>query len=145
MLESGNGGGSTAGECEATSMIKQLRLLEQAPPGAPARELFVSKEEFLIGRGSDCDLRLPDEAVSRHHCLLRIVGDEADVSDLGSSNGTFLNGQRIVSQVVVRTGDTLRVGPHTFIIDLGDGAPLDLAATLSDTMKKTVRLQPPDR
>jgi pSer/pThr/pTyr-binding forkhead associated (FHA) protein len=100
--------------------------------GAHAREILINAEDFLVGRGEDCDLALHDAEVSRHHCTIRFRGSEAVVSDLGSSNGTFLNGHRIVSQTRVRTGDELRLGTFRFLIDLGDDPdfriPTDLAA-----------------
>jgi pSer/pThr/pTyr-binding forkhead associated (FHA) protein len=100
--------------------------------GGHAREILINAEDFLIGRGEDCDLALHDAEVSRHHCTIRIRSGEAVASDLGSSNGTFVNGQRIVSQTRVRTGDELRLGTFRFLIDLGDDPdfriPTDLAA-----------------
>jgi pSer/pThr/pTyr-binding forkhead associated (FHA) protein len=100
--------------------------------GGHAREILVNTEDFLLGRGEDCDLALHDAEVSRHHCTIRIRGGEATVSDLGSSNGTFVNGTRIVSQAIVRTGDELKLGTFRFLIDLGDDPdfriPSDAAA-----------------
>src|SRR5262249_50988552 len=73
------------------------------------------------GRGTDCDLRLPVSDVSRHHCIIRLGIGEAAVVDLGSSNGTYLNGQRVRSQAALKSGDELKVGPCRFLVDLGDG------------------------
>ncbi|GLU49870.1 FhaA domain-containing protein [Nocardiopsis ansamitocini] len=49
----------------------------------------------LLGRGTDCDLRLVDNGVSRHHAEIRVEDDEAVLVDLGSTNGTFVNGQQV--------------------------------------------------
>src|SRR5262245_19562407 len=53
----------------------------------------------LIGRGDDCDLRLPPSYghadVSRHHCLIEIEPETVRIRDLGSRNGTFVNGEKI--------------------------------------------------
>jgi pSer/pThr/pTyr-binding forkhead associated (FHA) protein len=87
--------------------------------GTPNRkEIPITREEFLIGRGIDCDLRLGSSEVSRHHCLLRVRGDEATVIDLGSSNGTYLNGHRVRSQAVLQSGDELRVAAFRFALEL---------------------------
>ena len=100
--------------------------------GGHAREILINQEDFLLGRGEDCDLALHDAEVSRHHCIVRIRGGEAVVSDLGSSNGTYVNKHRIVSQATVRTGDELKLGTFRFLIDLGDDPefriPTDVAA-----------------
>ena len=61
------------------------KLLEHRANVDLRREIGVTKEEFLIGRGPDCDLRLAVPAVSRHHCLIRIRGGEATLTDLGST------------------------------------------------------------
>ncbi|MCS7047104.1 MAG: FHA domain-containing protein [Gemmataceae bacterium] len=97
-----------------------FRLLEPAQTGDRLREITIKSDEFLIGRGADCDLRLHDTSISRHHCLLRKRGSEVSVSDLGSANGTFVNGVRVLSQTELRTGDEIRVGDCRLIVDLGD-------------------------
>ncbi len=56
---------------------------------------FDSRETFLIGRDSNCHLRLTDQAVSRHHCLLDINPPYIKARDLGSKFGTFVNGEKI--------------------------------------------------
>ena len=96
------------------------RLIEPAQETQPGREHAVRGEEFLIGRGADCDLRLADQDVSRHHCLLRFRGGEAILVDLGSSNGTYVNGQRVVSQATLQSGFEVRVAHYRFLVDLGD-------------------------
>jgi pSer/pThr/pTyr-binding forkhead associated (FHA) protein len=103
--------------------------------GDAAREIAIHGEEFLIGRGADCDLRLPASAISRHHCLLRFRGNQASVADLGSSNGTFVNGKRLRSQTELRTGDEITVGEAHFLIDLGDGINHNDADSIASTRK----------
>ncbi len=58
------------------------------------RKLIVNRE-FSIGRGSDNDLCIPDNSVSRHHTLIRNEDDRAVIHDLGAANGVVVNGQRI--------------------------------------------------
>jgi pSer/pThr/pTyr-binding forkhead associated (FHA) protein len=96
------------------------KLIEPARGDERTREISITKEEFLIGRGLDCDLRVNDEDVSRHHCLIRVRGVDATVSDLGSRNGTFINGKRVLSQLPIITGDALDLGKCRFVVDLGD-------------------------
>src|SRR5579862_9306581 len=100
--------------------IMLAKLIEPAEGTAGMREISIQTDEFLIGRGPDCDLRLNDEDISRHHCLVRVRGNQASLSDLGSSNGTFHNGKRVLSQVPLMSGDEIRVGKCRFLVDLGD-------------------------
>src|SRR5437016_5441366 len=109
------------------------KLIEVANALDQTREISIVKDEFLVGRGSDCDLRLHDAAISRHHCLLRLRGDEATISDLGSSNGTYLNGQRVRSQAAVHNGDRLQLGDHVFLLQLGDQDPRNVQPEVDPT------------
>ena len=68
----------------------------------------------VIGRGSDADLQLLDQGVSRRHLDIQFDGDAATAYDLGSTNGTTINGHEVGSQVL-RHGDVLRLG-HTRIV-----------------------------
>ncbi|HMG37376.1 MAG TPA: GGDEF domain-containing protein [Blastocatellia bacterium] len=76
----------------------------------------VEKEQTLIGRGSQADLVLRDEIASRLHVeILRL--DQATcveyyISDLGSTNGTYLNGARLTAQQLLEDGDRVKVGNH---------------------------------
>jgi pSer/pThr/pTyr-binding forkhead associated (FHA) protein len=73
--------------------------------------------ESTIGRAIGCTIRIPSSAVSRLHCRLRIEHGVVTVEDLGSINGTFLNGARVRAIETVRPGDHLMVGPATFLIE----------------------------
>jgi pSer/pThr/pTyr-binding forkhead associated (FHA) protein len=101
------------------------KLLEVGAPEGQRREIAITKDEFLIGRAADCDLRLRISAVSRHHCLLRIRPGEASLADLGSANGTFVNGQRVRSQVSLHHGDKVGIGDVTFIVELEGPSGID--------------------
>jgi len=69
--------------------------------GANAGQIHqVAKPRVVLGRGAECDLQLQDSEVSRRHAMLEIHGDEALVSDLGSTNGTYVDGVRIKSATI---------------------------------------------
>lgn len=85
------------------------------------RDFAVSGEKTVLGRKQDCDLRIPTKDVSREHCALMASDDSVVVKDLGSSNGTFINGKRVAEQSV-EAGDRLKVGPVTFLVQI-DGKP----------------------
>ena len=79
----------------------------------------------VIGRRHDCDLYIPLMAVSRKHCQLIQNQDTVKVRDLGSRNGTYLNGER-VEEATVKPGDYVQIGPLTFLIQI-DGKPQKIA------------------
>jgi len=81
--------------------------------------LEISSKIVRIGRDNNNDLQLHDSEVSRFHAELQPVGDGFKVVDLGSSNGTFLNGDRITS-AAVSSGDRVQLGKtHIVIKDHG--------------------------
>ena len=87
------------------------------------RSFSMARDMTVIGRREDCDLRIPLGEVSRKHCRIVRDGDTLKLEDLGSSNGTFLNGQR-VQEAVLSPGDTIQVGPVVFVLQI-DGQPSD--------------------
>lgn len=74
------------------------------------RSIGIKRNRLLIGRAEECDVRPLSEDVSRRHCEVIVGPAEVWVSDLGSRNGTFVNGQRIVEKTKVDDGDIIRVG-----------------------------------
>jgi serine/threonine-protein kinase len=71
---------------------------------------FDQHDTFLIGRSDTAHLYLPDDRFfSRHHCLLEIAPPRCFLRDLGSTNGTFVHGQK-VSEVFLRNGDHIQGG-----------------------------------
>jgi pSer/pThr/pTyr-binding forkhead associated (FHA) protein len=87
------------------------------------RSFSLPKDITVIGRREDCDIRIPLGEVSRKHCRLIIEVETLRVEDMGSSNGTFLNGAR-VQEAVVQPGDALQVGSVVFVVQM-DGVPAD--------------------
>src|SRR5260370_31896626 len=79
---------------------------------------------FLIGRDSQCHLRLHCRLVSQLHCAIAAWAGKVRVRDLKSRNGTFLNGCRIDGEVAAEEGDRLKVGSHNFAFRVyADGRP----------------------
>jgi pSer/pThr/pTyr-binding forkhead associated (FHA) protein len=119
----------------------RARLIERGEKAEQTRDIPLSREEFLIGRGADCDLRLRENSVSRHHCMIRLANEEATILDLGSSNGTYVNGQRVRSQTTLRSGDELQVSTYRFVVELGDKQGIEFdTAVGGDPFTSTVKL-----
>lgn len=86
----------------------------------------ITKSEFLIGRGGDCDLVLPERQVSRHHLkILRQPGRFA-LQDLDSKNGTHLNGQPVTGTVPLQDGDEIQIALAVKLVFIGTGATVPL-------------------
>lgn len=99
------------------------------------RSLALPGSVMVIGRRSTCDLQVPVAAVSRKHCQLNRSEDELKIRDLGSRNGTFLNGERI-DEAAVKAGDRVKVGPVTFGFQI-DGEPAELDAPKTPKTKRS--------
>ena len=87
--------------------------------GHAGKEIAITKKRFVIGRGDDCQLRPQSDMVSRRHCEIRVEDGAISVRDLGSRNGTIVNGKVIEGPCELKMGDHLKVGPLDFevIID----------------------------
>lgn len=70
--------------------------------------------KFLIGREEDCQLRPNSDLVSRHHCVFTVDQYSIRLRDLGSTNGTQVNGERIRNTVVLNNGDKVSIGKLEF-------------------------------
>jgi serine/threonine-protein kinase len=82
---------------------------------------FDQHDTFLIGRSNEAHLYLPDDRFfSRNHCLLEIDPPRCFLRDLGSTNGTFVNGKR-VSQAFLRHGDQIQGGATVLMVEVSAG------------------------
>ena len=75
-----------------------------------------------IGR-EDCDVNLIDPEVSRRHATIRSADGSLAIEDLGSTNGTFVNDERITSVTVLRDGDSVRLGATVWTVSGATGPP----------------------
>src|SRR5258708_13878662 len=87
---------------------------EHGEPGVQ-RSYDIVTPVTLLGRGTDCDLRLVDPGVSRHHAEIRLEGPEIVLVDLGSTNGSFENGQPI-RRVTLTDGSRETMGRTTLVV-----------------------------
>ena len=100
------------------------------PPAAGIPRFFLEIEgrmhpvdrlPFVLGRGSDADLRLDDKGVSRRHLQLSMQGGAVVASDMGSTNGTLINGAPLRAPVVLANGSLLRMGNTRIIFHSSTG------------------------
>lgn len=100
--------------------------------GPQAGQVF-NVEEYpqTIGRGSGSDIVIPDKTLSRQHARIQVTSGGCVVEDLGSTNGTFVNGRRITGPTRLRPGDSLQVGT-TVTLSLNSNQPnLDNLETIA--------------
>lgn len=83
--------------------------------GEAAGTVFpVTERSLLVGRSLDAQVRINEQAISYEHARLEETDNGYALHDLGSTNGTYVNGQRLVERVVLASGDTIRMGSTTF-------------------------------
>ncbi len=75
------------------------------------------EERAMLGRSSEAELQLVDAKVSREHCRFTVRGKGLEVEDLGSHNGTFVNGERLKAPRRLTPGDEIAVGDSLFVVD----------------------------
>lgn len=91
-------------------MMATLMLLQ----GGEAIPYELNREETVIGRHPDCHIQLASDMVSRKHAQVVRSGDEYFVEDLGSGNGTYVNGKRIEAKTALKPDDRIKLGPILF-------------------------------
>lgn len=89
--------------------------------GGPVTERQVfAQPEVMLGRSASSEFTVPDETVSSRHARLSYHHKQWWIEDLNSTNGTFLNDERVGVPTVIVPGDELRVGNVIFLIGIGD-------------------------
>lgn len=103
---------------ESHLMAAQLKIIQGAFAGHTIR---MPTGKFLVGRESDCQCILDDLCVSRHHCVFILDRWALRVRDLGSRNGTLINGNRIGSwETVLVNGDMVTMGQWSVLVEIDD-------------------------
>ncbi len=113
-------------------MRVKLLVVHGRPQG---KSLLFPCGEFMFGRGEECHVRPNSDWVSRQHCLLRVTGEGVHLRDLGSRNGTLVNGARLKGERRLENGDRLQVGPLVFELELEEAATSSETLSLSNSLK----------
>lgn len=92
--------------------------------GGVKQQIPMKRARLLIGRKENCDIRIPLANVSREHCEVKVENGKVIVRDLGSSNGTYVNKER-VQEGELAAGSLLSVGPAVFVVQI-NGKPSNI-------------------
>ena len=112
----------------------QVNLKVTAGPYRGRIFSFTQHDSFLIGRNPDAHLCLPDDRFfSRNHCLLEINPPHSHVRDLRSTNGTFVNGQR-VANAFLKSGDRIQCGETILLVEVSTAPSRDLSETTQEAL-----------
>ncbi len=115
--------------------MAKLVILTQGMNGR-AHELKADKT--TIGRVEDNAFQIAESSVSSHHCEVLLRGNEVVIKDLNSTNGTFINDEKI-SESVLKSGQTLRLGQIELRLENGAAAPNAPATTPAKKSESVVR------
>lgn len=100
----------------------------------------ITTPKFLIGREDDCHLRPNSDMVSRHHCAFTVDDFGVRLRDLGSTNGTLVNGERIRGVAQLNEGDEIAIGKLNFQLLIGDTATAAATGPKLDLNSETAEL-----
>ena len=89
-----------------------MRLLHKLRAGDG--EIVLTPGTWVVGRTPNAGVYVPDALVSRRHALIRVGRDHCDILDLGSRNGTFVNGERVAGSQALKSGDKLLFGAFEY-------------------------------
>lgn len=132
-----------AGDRRATRREEWAYFLVHSTPGnddpASAERLQLGETPLRIGRRAPCELLLADHEVSGLHCELRVVDSVVLVTDLGSTNGTFVDGQRAAPTLAMRNGSALQVGSRYLKLEVRDLRELAEAEVLQRDLERARR------
>jgi S1-C subfamily serine protease len=104
--------------------------------GSPSQIVSVDSDEFVIGRDRTANLVVDDEKASRQHCRLdRLPNGDLELVDLGSTNGTRMNGARVAGSLPLHGGEVIRIGSHQIAVSrtepgVGQGTVIDTTGSM---------------
>jgi len=109
-------------------MAERYRLVMNAGPN-PGKVFELTMDSMSIGREASNDIVIQDSELSRNHARISRRGGAFVLEDLGSTNGTFVNRQRITSPRTLAPGDEIGLGENVVVTFQGEGAAATIAAS----------------
>jgi DNA-binding response OmpR family regulator len=106
---------------------EDLPILVASEGDLRGKRWVLDTDEFLIGRDSTCDLCVPDRQISRYHARIRRIEAGYSIEDLGSKNGTHLNGINLEKAEYLQDGDEIQVALAVKLIFVGSEATVPLS------------------
>jgi pSer/pThr/pTyr-binding forkhead associated (FHA) protein/predicted ester cyclase/ketosteroid isomerase-like protein len=94
-------------------------VMQQGP--TPGKVIPLTQDEIAIGRDTNNTIVINDRGVSRHHALMRLQAGSYILQDLNATNGTFVNGERLEGERILRLGDRITLGEQVLLIFNGNG------------------------
>lgn len=94
------------------------------------KEIPLRAGKTIVGRDNDAQIRIPSANVSRRHCEFEVRGGDVILRDQGSSNGTFVNAEK-VDERALRPGDAIAIDEFVFVVRI-DGRPVAIDASFRD-------------
>ena len=91
------------------------RFMLRGVSGTTFGKNFAVTDNAVVGRQPDCDISIPAEEISRHHARLKVTSEGVHVEDMGSANGTYINGKR-VQNGLLKPGEELRLDTVRFLL-----------------------------
>jgi len=112
-------------------LVMKIRLSLQNP-SKKLKSMTLTKTT-LVGRSADCDLKLKSDLVSRHHCRIVLTESVVLIHDLGSSNGTFINGKKLTPKrdTKLNPGSVLSIADVSFRVDYDPQVFMDVGSTIN--------------
>ncbi len=95
--------------------VRLFQLVVRSGP-TPGKIFPIMKTEVIIGRDSSADILINDAEVSRHHAVIKFNADGYSIEDLGSTNGTVINGDRLSGPHILKPGEVISLGEHISLL-----------------------------
>ena len=112
------------------SGVQPISLSQITGPGSPRKFRVLPFDDVVLGRDEDCAIVLDEEPVSRKHAKVVYHGSQPELLDLGSTNGTFLNGKR-VHRAFLTNSSRVQVGSSNFVVEAATDVTIEAPTSVT--------------